>query len=213
MPTFVRGRSTVTNGIWAQLRVAERAHGADAFLGGIETMSGLPRSLLDIFAAIQEHDAESRFLGWQGEVGEVPASHLWEAYRCAGVLTARRLKRVETEPSSSDPRVSAEVLLSRLIAVLDALCETRRRPEYSASLASNAMLYPLVAARLEVALLRRNTAWLDTLRHIYRQCRPYRAAANVSHVMEILDEALENDNDSCDMDEQARRRQVELALF
>ncbi|KAH7182321.1 uncharacterized protein B0J16DRAFT_288396 [Fusarium flagelliforme] len=213
MPTFVRGRSTVTNGIWAQLRAAERAHGADAFLGGIETMSGLPRSLLDIFAAIQQHDAESRFLDWQGEVGEVPATHLWEAYRCAGVLTARRSKTVETGPSSVDPRVSAEVLLSRLIAALDALCETRRRPEYSASLACNSLLYPLVAARLEVALLRRHTIWLDTLRHIYRQCQPYRDTANVGHVMEILDEALEKNDDSCDMDEQARRRQVELALF
>jgi hypothetical protein len=209
IPTFVRGRDTLTNGIWVQVRSAQRVHNDDTLASGINTLSGLPRSLLDIFANIQDESAESRFLSWPGEVGEVPSSHLWEAYRCAGVLTSRRIRKTHHR----DQVVSAEILMSRLIAALDALCETRRRPEYSAVLATNALLYPLVASRLEVSLLRRHTTWLDALKRMQQLCRPYGETKNARYVLEMLEEAYDTNDDDYDLDEQARRRQTEVTLF
>lgn len=82
MATFVRGRNTASRGIWAQMRSAQRAQqGNCAVPGGIETPTGLSRSLLHIIADIGGENAESRFLFWPGEVSEVPENHLWEAYR------------------------------------------------------------------------------------------------------------------------------------
>ncbi|KAI9167926.1 Beauvericin cluster-specific repressor BEA4 [Paramyrothecium foliicola] len=218
LPTFVRGRHTVTIGIWAQMRAAQDAYNGGHRRGGVETLSGLPRSLLDIFAMIQRDEAEAEFLAWPGEIGEVPFCHLWEAYRLAGILTSRRLRDTANDGSPRrnlrdlDPTAS-DILVGRLIAALDALCETRDRPEYADILAQNSIFYPYVAARLEVAVLVRHDTWIDTLRRIYRLCNPYGDTSNAKVVDELLEEAFQARDDNYDIDEQARRREVEIALF
>ena len=142
LPTFVRGRHTTTLGIWSRFREAQRRLLGGKALG-VEVVSGIPRSLLDIFATIEDESAEAAFLSWSGEVGEVPHCHLWDAYRLAGVLVGRRLRRKQRGGKLRDPpSPTVDVLLARLIAALDALCDTRLRPEYSHLLALNATLYP-----------------------------------------------------------------------
>lgn len=217
MPTFVRGRSTLSLGIWKRLRLAQGSIGMKK--GGIQSVSSLPRSLLDIFANIQDEDSDTCFLQWFGETGEIPQIHLWEAYRLAGILTGRRLRiRVNTglaaAASTSCPATpSAEVLLGRLVASMDALCDATSRPEYSQLLTTNALLYPYVAARLEVAILLRQPTWMDSLRRVTQKYQPYGKTANARNVTEMLDEAWDLGDDAYDIDEQARRRNVEVALF
>lgn len=213
LPTFVRGRHTTTLGIWSRFREAQRALLGGKALG-VEVVSGIPRSLLDIFATIEDESAEAAFLSWPGEVGEVPHCHLWEAYRLAGVLVGRRLRRKQRGGKLRDPpSPTVDVLLARLIAALDALCDTRLRPEYSHLLALNATLYPCTAARQEIAAMRRRPDWVDQLRRILKLCEPYGKTANAKTVDKMLEDALDSGDDSFDIDDEARRRGVEISLL
>ncbi|KAJ4327288.1 hypothetical protein N0V84_002301 [Fusarium piperis] len=218
MPTFVRGRRTVTLGIWSRYRTSQDGS-PDGRISGVEIVTGLPRSLLDIFADIQTDKADELFLMWPGDVGDVPHCHLWEAYRLAGVLTGRRLRKYMVNDDGSNPTdtglasPSTEVLMSRLMAAMDALCETCRRPQYSGSLATNSILYPYTAARLEVAVLGRRPDWVEELRRLVKLCDPYAMSANFCTLDEMLDEALDKCDDDYDIDEQARRRNTEVAIF
>ncbi|KAF5486115.1 hypothetical protein CGCF413_v014157 [Colletotrichum fructicola] len=209
MPTFVRGRSTMTLGIWHRLRQAQETRHAKVE-GGIEVITSLPRSLLDIFSSIQDESSEDALLSWPGELGEIPQIHLWEAYRFAGALTGRRLRRGQGLPSSAP---STELLVGRLVAAIDALCDTRTRPEYDHLLTTNSLLYPYVAARLEVATLQRRPSWMEVLRRAVEICQPYGRSANVCNIADMLDEAWKAGDDDYDIDEHARRRNVEIALF
>ncbi|KXH27275.1 hypothetical protein CSIM01_02559 [Colletotrichum simmondsii] len=209
IPTFVRGRSTMTLCLWQRLRQGKRANNTEQD-DGIEGVTSLPRSLLDIFSSIQNEASESAFISWPGEVGEIPQIHLWEAYRFAGILTGRRLRK---DPCLSSLALSTEVIVGRLVAAIDALCDTRNRPEYSHLLTSNSLLYPYVAARLEVAILRRRPSWMESLRRACGICQPYGKTANADNIARMLDEAWEVGDDDYDIDEQAKRRNAEIALF
>ncbi|KAM6515885.1 hypothetical protein FALCPG4_014091 [Fusarium falciforme] len=218
LPTLVRGRRTVTLGIWSRYRASQDGSSSGRTTG-VEIVTGLPRSLLDIFAEIQTEKADDLFLMWPGEVGDVPHCHLWEAYRLAGVLTGRRLRKCMANDDGSKATntglasPSTEVLMSRLMAAIDALCETCRRSQYSESLATNSILYPYTAARLEVAVLGRRPGWVQELRRLVRLCDPYAMTANFCTLDEMLDEALDKGDDNYDIDEQARRRNTEVATF
>lgn len=220
LPTFVRGRATRNFGIWAQMRASRASDSGGERAGGVETMTGLPRTLLDIFATIEEDSSEQAFLVWPGEVGEVPFCHLWEAYRLAGVLVGRRLRESIRQPPgggcgtpAGPPSPAADVLVGRLVAALDALCEVSGRPSYSNALAVNSILYPYAAARLEVAVLRQHVHWLDILRRVKGTCQPYGATENARVAEAMLDEAYDTADDVYDIDEQARKREVETAMF
>ncbi|KAJ4256876.1 hypothetical protein NW762_008972 [Fusarium torreyae] len=66
--TFVRGRDTPTLGIWGYLRSAQ-ASTSTGLVDGVESVSGLPRSLIDIFARLGDASAEDAFAGWPGYEG------------------------------------------------------------------------------------------------------------------------------------------------
>ncbi|GKT60036.1 C6 finger domain-containing protein [Colletotrichum tofieldiae] len=217
MPTFVRGRSALTLGIWKRFRLAQSFSSAGK-KGGIESVSSLPRCLLDIFSTIQDESFETSFLAWPGYVGEVPEIHLWEAYRLAGILTGRRLRKIRTDNGSNEAipvpaMASTDLLLGRLVAAVDALCDTRSRPEYAQFLTTNSLLYPYVAARLEVATLLRHPTWMATLCRVANICQPYGITANAQNITNMLDEAWNTQDDNYDIDQQAQRRNVEIALF
>ncbi|RSL66478.1 hypothetical protein CEP53_003342 [Fusarium sp. AF-6] len=159
LPTLVRGRRTVTLGIWSRYRASQDGS-SNGRTTGVEIVTGLPRSLLDIFAEIQTERADELLLMWP-----------------------------------------------------DALCETCRRPQYSQSLATNSILYPYTAARLEVAVLVRRPEWVEELRRLVKLCDPYAMTANFCTLDEMLDEALDKGDDDYDIDEQARRRNTEVATF
>ena len=208
MPTFVRGRKTSTLGIWAHMRSAQ-ASTSSGLLNGVESISGLPRSLLDIFARVQDTSAEEAFTNWPGYAGSVPHCHLWEAFRLSGILINRRLNRNRSQSNSP----STEVLVCRLVATLDALYETHHRLEYRHILAKNSILYPYTAARLEVAVLQTTPSWIDALRRYEGLCDPYRETPNAIVLEEILDRALERGDNEVDLDKLAQQQGVEISLF
>ncbi|KAM0345683.1 hypothetical protein ACHAPU_006338 [Fusarium lateritium] len=206
IPTFVRGRDTPTLGIWGHLRAGQIATTA-GLVDGVESVSGLPRSLLDIIARIGNPNVEEEFAAWPGHEGSVPHCHLWEAFRLAGILLSRRQKRV------TPPLPTNEVLVCRLVATLDALYETRHRQRYNHILATNSILYPYTAARLEVSILGPRPSWVETLRKYAELCDAYRDTPNAVILEEILDNALDTGDNDVDLDKEAQKRGVELSLF
>ncbi|KAF5246370.1 hypothetical protein FANTH_6885 [Fusarium anthophilum] len=206
IPTFVRGRDTPTLGIWGFLRAAQKAS-STGLVGGVESVSGLPRSLLDIFGRLAHDDVEKDFADWEGHEGSIPHVHLWEAFRLSGILMSRRQKRTRAGSPSN------EMLLCRLVAALDALYETRKREEYAHILATNSMLYPYTAARLEVTILQIRPSWVQTLRRCGSICDAYRDTPNALILEEILDKALERGDNEVDLDRETKVRGVELSLF
>ncbi|KAF5536717.1 hypothetical protein FPHYL_12927 [Fusarium phyllophilum] len=197
IPTFVRGRDTPTLGIWGFLRSAQKAS-PTGLVGGVESVSGLPRSLLDIFGRMAHDDVENDFANWEGYEGSIPHVHLWEAFRISGVLIARRQKRTRAGSPSN------EILVCRLVATLDALYETRKREEYAHILATNSMLYPYTAARLEVTILQTRPSWVQTLRRCGSICDAYRDTPNALILEEILDKALERGDNEVDLDRETK---------
>ncbi|KAF5575510.1 hypothetical protein FPCIR_13132 [Fusarium pseudocircinatum] len=197
IPTFVRGRDTPTLGIWGFLRSAQKAS-STGLVGGVESVSGLPRNLLDIFARMAHDDVEKDFADWEGHEGSIPHVHLWEAFRISGILIARRQKRTRAGSPSN------EMLVCRLVATLDALYETRKREEYAHILATNSMLYPYTAARLEVTILQTRPSWVRTLRRCGSICDAYRDTPNALILEEILDKALERGDNEVDLDRETK---------
>ncbi|CEI67740.1 unnamed protein product [Fusarium venenatum] len=200
------GRDTPTLSIWGYLRAGQAAT-PEGLVGGVESISGIPRSLLDIIARIGIPTAEEEFAAWPGHEGSVPHCHLWEAFRLAGILLSRRQNHI----SNSSP--TNEVLVCRLVATLDALYETRHREEYRHILATNSILYPYTAARLEVSILRQRPSWLKALRKYAELCDAYRDTPNALILEEILDNAMDRGDNDVDLDKQAQQRGVELSLF
>lgn len=87
LPSFIINRKGPRLDIWQNYC---RRQGTDR--EGIEPVSGLPRSLLDIFADLEEGDCEERFWYWYGREGTVLQVHLWDAHRYAGMLKHREIK-------------------------------------------------------------------------------------------------------------------------
>ena len=61
--------------------------------------------------------------------------------------------------------------------------------------------------------MRRRPDWVDQLRRILRLCEPYGKTANAKTVDKMLEDALDSGDDSFDIDDEARRRGVEISLL
>ncbi|KAK2729743.1 C6 finger domain-containing protein [Colletotrichum kahawae] len=142
----------------------------------------------------------------------VPESKIDEFYMSEGSWTNRYQSTILPSFCCIPPTAMTSSAV-RLVAAIDALCDTRTRPEYSHLLTTNSLLYPYVAARLEVATLQQRPSWMDVLRRAVDVCQPYGRSANACNIAEMLDEAWKAGDDDYDIDEHARRRNVEIALF
>ncbi|KAJ6015487.1 hypothetical protein N7540_010078 [Penicillium herquei] len=166
---FSVGRQTSCIGIW------HRYCRPTSPREGVEPVSGLPRTLLDLFAGIGIDTTEQSFWDWPGEVGSFLQCYLWEAHRLAGILTLRRHARSEEQNSRNMRNVSnwrqpgacpadATVLVARILANLDALrlaCAERPKED---TFIRNAILFPVVVAGLEVSVICQNSQWQETIR-------------------------------------------------
>lgn len=71
LPTFVIGRQPLSPGIWQRYRQLQLVS-QQGWTGGIEPVSGVPRSLLDLFSRIEieEPNLDIDFQLWPGESGD-----------------------------------------------------------------------------------------------------------------------------------------------
>lgn len=219
IPSLVIGRISKSVGIWKLLRKLQDDNWKGGRLGGIEVVSGLPRSLLDIFASIHESDAvytEGRLWTWPGEIGEYLQCHLWDCWRFSGILEIRRRSRLEQLPASDEGSrgvPGTELILCRLMSSMDALHRAVELPQNEHLLVYNGLMYPAIMAGLEVPLLKSHPDWKTTM----DQVRSYflkRDTFNLATVtFELLGEAWEIGTSVYDIEAAARQRGVEIAVF
>jgi hypothetical protein len=227
MPSFVIGRAKDSIGIWKRLRVSQETWAAGR-AGGIEVVTGLPRSLLDIFAGMLDNDkdyTERKFLEWPGEIGNYLQCHLWECCRLSGVLELRRRQRRRRLKAKRPPAIDglapppdneqppSELVMCRLMAAMDALYGAAGLPRNSHLLVQNGMIYPLFTASLEVAQLRVHPEWKATLREIWRDFGRRDEFSLTNATFALVEDCWAESFDYCDVDDAARQRNLEVALF
>lgn len=77
----------------------------------VEPVSGLPRSLLDIFCCLEEPDCEEKLWLWPGREGDVLQIYLWDAFRAAAMLKHRELTEGRDTRSPGRESCSSFILL------------------------------------------------------------------------------------------------------
>ncbi|KAJ5622320.1 hypothetical protein N7528_005552 [Penicillium herquei] len=209
---FSVGRQTPCIGIWH--RYCQPTSPRE----GIEPVSGLPRTLLDLFAGIGIDTTEQSFWDWPGEIGSFLQCYLWEAHRLAGILTLRRHARSEEQNSRNMRNVTnwrqpgacpadAAVLVARILANLDALrlaCAERPKED---TFIKNAVLFPVVVAGLEVSVICKNSQWQETI----RKCTLGSRQDEI--LLELLEEMWQKNDPILSVDNLARARGVEMGLL
>lgn len=223
LPSSVIGRVNPSIGVWKLFRRLQddRDEGRAT---GVEVVSGIPRSLLDIFASILDNDpeyTETRFWDWPGQVGESLQCHYWECWRLAGILEIRRRRRMERkarglpdrEDGTSGKGPDTEVVLCRLISSIDALQKAFEEPRNQHLLVHNGLPYAVVNAGLEVPLLKQHPTWKATLDDVRRSLLGTDSFDLINTVFEMLDEAWANGTNTFDIESAARSRNFELAIF
>ncbi|OHF00185.1 hypothetical protein CORC01_04593 [Colletotrichum orchidophilum] len=228
MDVMVIGRITPSMSVWRKLRKVQDTWEGGR-LGGVETVSGLPRSLLDILADMRESsakDIEARLWAWPGEIGEHAQCILWDCWRYTAVLDARqsdRFKRQKAPANEDDgpgldkgdpsPFPSREVVMCRLAASVYALYRAVEMPANHHLLVHNGLMYPLVIGSLEVPILKAHPEWkqvFDDVRSSFLRKDSFRL---MNMVNEVLNEAWREGTDTFDIVEAARVRGIEIPVF
>lgn len=207
LPCFSVGRQTPCIGIWRRYCqfVAPRH--------GIEPVSGLPRTLVDLFAGIGQDTTEQSFWDWPGESGSFLQCYLWEAHRLAGILSLRRHIRATGQLNFSTWRepnacpANATVLVSRILANLDALrlaCAERPTED---TFIRNAVLFPMFVAGLEVSAIKENPQWQTTI----WKCAKSSHQSDI--LLGLLEEMWDRSDPDVDVNGLAREKGIEMGLL
>ncbi|KAF5675081.1 hypothetical protein FCIRC_7554 [Fusarium circinatum] len=139
IPFFTLNRITPSLEIWKSY-VQPHKH------SGIEQISGIPYSLMNLLANMDSTTIEQDLLQWPGELGDEFAQiHLWEAFRLAGILHSRCLAdHDQDQTTSSRVNISTEILRMKVFASIQAIIGIGTF-NFRLSLA-RAILYPLFVA-------------------------------------------------------------------
>ena len=175
---------------------------------GIEEISGLPCSLLDLFASLLDDDVEERLLQWPGEPGEPVMCKIWEAAQYAGLLRIRELRSNLGLSISTDDQSTASIVQHVLVLLQD----LRTRMDVHTSASTETLLFPLVGVGSQPRALTADNrtfirecivALADSLLSSY----PYYDA--VVHVLEVLWAG----GGSKSLDQVTQEMSFELGLF
>ncbi|KAK1687449.1 hypothetical protein BDP55DRAFT_703261 [Colletotrichum godetiae] len=224
MPCLVLGRQCPSMGIWRRFRKVQDSWKGGR-VGGLEVVTGVPQSLLDIFSDTPFETAEvsiSRFWGWPGEMGEYVQCLLWDCWRFAGLLHIRRREQRRNAArkdaqfvgdDQQDVSPSSEIVLYRLVSGLHLFDVACQLSENQHLLCRNGIVFPLITACLETRLLKRHSDWKQTVDEV-------RAAAEKRYLFqlaratwEVLDEAWKDGTMEFDVDAAIARKGQEVSLL
>lgn len=215
MPVFVIGRQTPHFGVWRRHR-RSMVNKIGLQKRRVEAVSGLPHSLLDLFAGIGEDTTDVDLWNWPGEKGSLIQCQLWEAHRLAGMLSVRRFRR-RSEKLAELPDQQLlpdnEILVLRILSCIEAIITAYATSEKAGFLVINAINYPIFTAGLEIEVLRKCPEHKGLIRHflIVSQRCDYGAVNKV--LLNLLDDLWDIDNLDLDMNDLARSQGIETGLF
>lgn len=217
LPTFTVGRQTPYIGIWN--RYCRGPEGGQ----GIELVTGLPRSLLDIFSKVGLGAVEEDFWYWPGEPGDFLQCHLWEAHRLAGMLSVRRsrvfftgeasLQDGNSRAAQSSHLPKTEVLLTKILASLDAIRRGCKDPGAKNSLILNAVNYPLFIAGQDAEIMNTNIEWKQVIRDYYCDIKRQEYGVDERLQLKVLEELWRRNDPALNANDVAREMNLELGLL
>ena len=236
-PNFVLGRMSPSRGLWVRFRKLQ-ATWDHRYDGGVEPVTGLPRTLLDLLTSDPlENDDNSQtreelLWNWFGETGaELWQCQLWDCYKYAGILAIRHQRALElrTLGAAGDcPNTSvasswtsqvpgSDVILFRLLSCLSAILNERYYTGRPGSLQlQHLALFPLVYGSLQVSVLKATKyPWRDELDRMRSQIIALDSGSKKHTVIlfEILDEAWDLGLDGFNADNAAKRHEVEITII
>lgn len=211
MPVFVIGRRTPHLGVWREHRQS-MPDNIDLNKHNVEAVSGLPHSLLDLFAGIGQDTTEMDLWNWPGEKGSTSQCQLWESHRLAGMLSVRRYQRrsgslaAEMIPNQRH-LPDNEILVLRILSSIEAILTA----EKSRFLVINAINYPVLTAGLELEVLRNNPEYRDLIRRFFTASQKGDFVNKL--LQRLLDDLWDIDNVDLDINDLARSEGIETGLF
>ncbi|XHG09637.1 hypothetical protein AWENTII_012683 [Aspergillus wentii] len=214
LPTFAVGRQNPCLGIWRRYcRSNTWAGEQHSDRSQVEVVSGLPRSLLDIFSGIGEGTKEEDFWNWLGAEGSFGQMQLWQAYKLAGILTLRSRSSANSYESQMTLPKTA-ILVSQILSSIDAIRRASDDSEQQDTLIMNAINYPVFVAGLEVMIINSNAEWKELIRSCFMSSH-LRSEYGFEDrlLLEILEEAWKRNDERVDVDELAKARGTELGLL
>ena len=153
---FSIGRQTPSLQAWRRYRegkLVKYEEQADA----VQSMVGLPRSMLDLVAMDNDQLSEEQVLLWPGCEGSYLQCQLWEAYRFTLMLTVRQHKEQLQSPQLLERKLclnvalpSTSLLMTRALSSIDAIFNGTAQTDAVDSLVLNAIYWPLFHISLMV---------------------------------------------------------------
>ncbi|KAH7138384.1 hypothetical protein B0J11DRAFT_587661 [Dendryphion nanum] len=206
LPSHAFGRKTKHLHLWAKHCRSK---------SGIEQVTGLPCSLVDLLCLVMEPGIEEQLLQWQLESGTQEQQKIWDASRYAGVIMAENhclshsgIKQVFAEsPDLQSPKLAFAVR-----QIINTLYELRAQVTKDFPRLSQALLFPLGAAGSQPwALSAADKALVnDCLSNLAVNELPLHPYYNV--VSRALQELWENGNGRT-INQVVKDLDIELALF
>ncbi|KAH7215432.1 hypothetical protein DER44DRAFT_654183 [Fusarium oxysporum] len=221
LPYLVLGRVCSSLCIWKRYREAQDDWEGGRVMG-IDAFTGLHMGLLDIFGDMMHDNVDhsvTRLWEWPSETDDFMQRHLWDAWRFAGIIDARRRERCrakdqDTAVGGASTRVPVtSSLLGILMGTIHSVYACSLLPENRHLLALNGLIYPLIVASLEVPSLKQHPEWKRTLDDVRRRFEMGRTYALSRLTFQLLDEAWEEGSSCFDIDHAARSKGVELAVM
>lgn len=148
LPTHIVGRRSKTLNIW---------HDYCRGKSGIEPVSGLPYSLVDLFSMISAPDIELQFWTWTGAgIQAKPVQRrAWDAIRFAGIICARQhhsTANMNPSPHSAATGAPTETLVQAIVDCLQDLLQMQN-PQDSPCPFLNLLLFPAFIAGTQTHVL------------------------------------------------------------
>lgn len=175
---------------------------------GIEEVTALPCSLLDLFASTTDDDIEERLSQWPVEPNEPAMCRLWEATQLAGLIRTRDLRLDQGLPVRAD----AKSVVSTVRQILDLLQDLRMRLDPSTFATTDSLFFPLVVAASQPSAL------TEADRTFIKDCIVALSDGSLSSypyyeaVVSVLDRLWASDG-SKSLDNITREMGFELGLF
>jgi hypothetical protein len=201
LPAYILNRKTPHHRLWAEYNLG---------LPGIEEESGLPCSLVDLLAQLDDPNTMDALFEWQVPEGDSMQIYSWDATRYAAVVRALEDSKAARELDTATSLLSRGASLSGVVNLLLSLvqqCLLHALPESNQF--KQTLVFPLVMAASQ-----RNHLSVQAKEFICCTIESLAVEANYhlrQGVLRIIQEHWANDADT--IEETARILDIELAMW